>query len=99
MANLVPFEAASLLPSQSSDRQLRKALGEIERRAALIECAAERKMQLTSSLNHTAKVQVAAAFAFSRQLKEIAPEAASVFDAFDLDTAEDLRATKHKASR
>lgn len=99
MSDLVPASSNRLALSADSDRQTRRALATVERQAALIEAAATRKMELASQLNHTAKIQMAAAVGYSRQLKEFAPEAAALLDGLDLQTAQSLSDTLAKALR
>lgn len=95
MSDLVPSDGGSLLPS--TDRRVRRALAEIDQRASVIEAAAERRMEMAARLNHGAKLRVVADVTFSRQLKEIAPEASQLLDDLDVHAYGEYRKTLRKA--
>ncbi len=98
MSDLIPFEPDALLPV-SGRRQTRRVLAEIEHRASVIEAAAERKIEMTARLNHTAKLNVVAAVGFSKQLKQVVPEAGALLDTLDLQSTSSISQTLDKASR
>ncbi len=98
MTELIPSDPDALLPS-SSRRQTRRAMAEVERRASVIEAAAERKIEMAARINHKAKLDVVASVGFSKQLKQLVPEAGALLDTLDVQTVHSISRTLDRASR
>jgi hypothetical protein len=98
VSDLIPFTADSLLPS-AERRQTRRALVEIERRAAVIEAAAERKIELVTRVGRLTKLNIAAEYGVSSQLKQAVPEAAGALDYADMLIRDGLVRALEKAAR